>query len=103
MAVSKKIKQKVLENNLCTIRGPYCTKIATTVDHIVPKAKGGKNYRSNLTPACFECNQWKGKDSIIKGPGIKGTIKEPYTPQEKHDLMVELAKYLSPDTKDEDV
>lgn len=34
----------------------YCTRPATTKDHIVPKARGGSNYYWNLVPACASCN-----------------------------------------------
>lgn len=42
----------------------YCGKSLThgtcTIDHVVPKAKGGKNEPSNCVPCCKECNQLKG-------------------------------------------
>lgn len=31
-----------------------------TIDHIVPKCKGGGNNISNLIPSCAECNEEKG-------------------------------------------
>jgi 5-methylcytosine-specific restriction endonuclease McrA len=31
-----------------------------TVDHIVPKSRGGKNHMTNLQPMCFNCNNRKG-------------------------------------------
>ena len=34
----------------------YCDKPATTVDHVVPLARGGTNFEGNLVPACRSCN-----------------------------------------------
>ena len=33
---------------------------ATTLDHLKPKSKGGSSLRSNLIPACQDCNHSKG-------------------------------------------
>jgi len=30
-----------------------------TLEHLLPKSKGGSNFRENLACACFECNQLK--------------------------------------------
>lgn len=38
------------------MRGPRCTVIATTVDHIIPKRLGGTDHPSNLRAACAPCN-----------------------------------------------
>ena len=35
---------------------------ATTLDHVKPRSKGGSNLRSNLIPACAECNHSKGSE-----------------------------------------
>ena len=37
----------------------YCGRKATTKDHIVPRALGGRNARWNLIDACFPCNNTK--------------------------------------------
>lgn len=38
----------------------YCQRNpATTMDHIVPVAKGGQSVRGNLLPACGSCNSRK--------------------------------------------
>ena len=37
----------------------YCGDFATTVDHIMPQSRGGKNVWGNLIAACFDCNQLK--------------------------------------------
>lgn len=46
------------DNNQCQ----YCgtTKGLLTLDHIVPKSRGGESSWENLTTACFECNNKKG-------------------------------------------
>lgn len=31
-----------------------------TVDHVIPRSKGGTNQMSNLVPCCAECNSLKG-------------------------------------------
>ena len=41
----------------------YCREHrATTLDHLKPKSKGGSSLRSNLIPACRECNHAKGSE-----------------------------------------
>jgi 5-methylcytosine-specific restriction endonuclease McrA len=38
----------------------YCHGAATTVDHIVPRSRGGRNTWLNTIAACDGCNQRKG-------------------------------------------
>ena len=38
----------------------YCGGVATTVDHILPRSRGGKNTWLNTVAACGGCNQRKG-------------------------------------------
>jgi 5-methylcytosine-specific restriction endonuclease McrA len=38
----------------------YCGGHATTVDHILPRSRGGKNTWKNTVAACGPCNQRKG-------------------------------------------
>ena len=37
----------------------YCAATATTVDHIVPRSRGGKNAWKNTVASCYSCNQIK--------------------------------------------
>ena len=38
---------------------------ATTLDHLKPKSRGGSSLRSNLIPACHDCNHSKGSQSWL--------------------------------------
>ncbi|MBQ1047822.1 HNH endonuclease [Micromonospora sp. C51] len=37
----------------------YCPAPATTVDHILPRSRGGRNTWKNTISACYACNQRK--------------------------------------------
>ena len=57
--IKKKLKFKKKQKKECVYCG--CTnKMALTVDHIVPKARGGGDEDSNLQITCWICNQLKG-------------------------------------------
>jgi 5-methylcytosine-specific restriction endonuclease McrA len=58
----EKIRKAVLvrDNYECQIRGDGCLGSANTVDHIHPKAWGGRATPDNLRAACKPCNQSKG-------------------------------------------
>ena len=36
----------------------------SSLDHVIPRSKGGTNRLSNLVLACCECNQAKGSLSV---------------------------------------
>ena len=38
----------------------YCGKSASTIDHILPRSRGGENSWRNTVAACERCNQRKG-------------------------------------------
>lgn len=54
----RKIRDAVLERDGWTCH--YCRAEATTVDHVIPRSKGGTNEQSNLVAACVRCNASKG-------------------------------------------
>jgi len=58
----EKLRGDVLRaaNWQCQIRGPGCLGTANEVDHVHPKAWGGKATRDNLRAACRPCNRSKG-------------------------------------------
>jgi 5-methylcytosine-specific restriction endonuclease McrA len=51
-------KSKILQET--HYRCIYCSKLATTLDHIIPKNKCGQSLQSNLVAACQSCNISKG-------------------------------------------
>ncbi len=58
----------------------YCsaTKISLTIDHILPKGKGGDDSWENLVTACKPCNQKKGNNTPEEaGMNLKRIPKRP--------------------------
>ncbi len=63
------LRAKVLrEQPTCQIRGPGCTRISDTVDHIVPRSIRPElaMTRSNLRGACAHCNYSRGDGTKTK-------------------------------------
>jgi len=57
----------------------YCSSPKNlTLDHIIPKSKGGKNNWENLITCCFSCNAKKG-DKTLEQSGLKLQVK-PFRP-----------------------
>jgi 5-methylcytosine-specific restriction endonuclease McrA len=48
----------------------YCSRSANTVDHIVPRAKGGLSTWENLAAACQPCNNRKA-DKTLEEAGLR--------------------------------
>jgi len=44
----------------CAYCGKHLTQDTATIDHILPKHKGGHNIRSNMCCCCSSCNRSKG-------------------------------------------
>jgi len=70
----------------------YCGREADvlTVDHIVPKAKGGKSTFDNCVAACKPCNNRKGHKSCSEArmwPKVR-----PYTPTINEFLQIKMKK-----------
>ena len=51
----------------------YCEKIDVnhTIDHLIPRSKGGNNRLENLVIACFECNQLKADKTLNEFGSLK--------------------------------
>jgi 5-methylcytosine-specific restriction endonuclease McrA len=57
----------------------YCQGHADTIDHIVPRARGGRNTWENVTAACRKCNG-KKKDRLLEELGWT-LDRQPYRPK----------------------
>jgi 5-methylcytosine-specific restriction endonuclease McrA len=57
----------------------YCTAEANTIDHILPRSRGGKNLWENLVASCGPCNRKKGNRTPEEAH-MKLLIK-PYRPK----------------------
>ncbi|MGK9475896.1 HNH endonuclease [Melioribacter sp. OK-6-Me] len=70
-------------------RCAYCGRgdLPLTVDHVIPKSRGGTDTWENLVAACLPCNNRKG-DRTPEEAGLKLRIK-PYTPN--HILFIKSA------------
>ena len=67
----------------CTYCGRALTEETATLDHVLPKSKGGENYPGNLVLACEGCNAAKGSDTpaawafrILTATSLPGQIDE---------------------------
>ena len=57
-----KLRREILERDgyLCQLKLKPCLVVADTVDHVIPRARGGADVASNLQAACGPCNALKG-------------------------------------------
>uniref|UniRef100_A0A6S9XGW0 HNH nuclease domain-containing protein n=1 Tax=Chrysotila carterae TaxID=13221 RepID=A0A6S9XGW0_CHRCT len=60
-------------------RCQYCGAAAATVDHVVPRSKGGEKSWLNLVACCASCNMRKGSKSLSQ-MGMK-LLSKPRIPQ----------------------
>jgi 5-methylcytosine-specific restriction endonuclease McrA len=58
----------------------YCgSRSSLTVDHVIPKSKGGASSWDNIVASCAPCNRRKG-DALPRQVGMK-LLRQPRTPQ----------------------
>lgn len=61
------------------VRGKVLTKADLTVDHVLPRSRGGRDNWTNTACACYNCNHRKG-DRMPGEAGMK-MLWEPKTPR----------------------
>jgi 5-methylcytosine-specific restriction endonuclease McrA len=57
----------------------YCgSRSSLTVDHVIPRSKGGPSSWENIVASCAPCNRRKG-DALLRQAGMR-LLKQPRTP-----------------------
>lgn len=70
------------DNSTCQ----YCGRHGNTIDHIVPRAKGGRHEWTNVATACSPCNQKKG-DRLLSELGWS-LLNVPVVPRVNTHLLI---------------
>lgn len=52
------------DNYQCQYCGVHCHPNSVTIDHVIPRSKGGKTQWNNVVAACASCNRKKGSRSL---------------------------------------
>ena len=77
------------DNHICA----YCGERATTMDHVIPRSKGGRHSWENVVACCFKCNQ-KKDDHLLSEMGWALKFR-PYTPEGSRRIIM-LASHVHP-------
>ena len=67
------------DNSQCQYCANYFSSDKLTMDHVLPKSRGGKNTWENLVAACKKCNQKKGSRTINESNMV--LLKKPIRPK----------------------
>lgn len=54
----------IRDHHQCQLRLRGCTRMATAIDHIIPRNDGGSDAIDNLQASCGNCNLLKGAGDI---------------------------------------
>lgn len=68
----------VRDNHQCQYCGKVPKKEELTIDHVIPRSKGGKTTWENVVLACIRCNMKKGS-KLLQEAGLK-LLNEPVRP-----------------------
>jgi 5-methylcytosine-specific restriction endonuclease McrA len=55
----------------------YCGSAATTIDHVLPRSRGGKDTWENLVACCLRCNNLKGDRTPAEMNWTLSTVPRP--------------------------
>lgn len=66
------------DNHQCQYCEVECTSKTISIDHVIPRSRGGKNTWVNLVAACISCNNSKGSKTLDEC-GLE-LMRIPFTP-----------------------
>ena len=91
-ALSKQTAKKQFRHEIKRSWGGMCAycreRKATSLDHVFPKSAGGENLRTNLLPACEQCQKSKGN----RTDWLEWFREQPFYNQDAADLILEHTK-----------
>ena len=67
------------DHNQCQYCANHFPDDKLTMDHVIPKSRGGKNTWQNLVAACKKCNQKKGSRTVKESGMIP--LRKPFKPK----------------------
>lgn len=66
----QKLRRRVLEQSMVCF---YCdrplTEASATIDHLIPRVRGGGTHMGNLVACCLRCNKLKGNLTVYEFAG----------------------------------
>lgn len=75
----------VRDNFICQYCGTKIAKNKATIDHVIPRAQGGKNRWDNTVCSCYECNN--SKEDRTPSQANMSLIRKPFKPTIMEFLM----------------
>ena len=89
----------IRDDNQCQYCGKLFESSQLTLDHVIPKSRGGTNSWSNLVAACRACNQRKG--NLLSAEANMFPLQTPRAPDKKFfikkfnkKISAEIKKYV---------
>lgn len=64
--VVNRITKKGIDLNTCSYCGCSIDDFSRTIDHLVPKSRGGILSNDNKVPSCGDCNKMKGDMDVVE-------------------------------------
>lgn len=91
-AAFSRLNLYIRDNYTCAYCGQKFNKNKLSIDHIIPKSKGGATNFENCITACIDCNFKKG-DKTLKEVGMNLLFK-PYIPSPIKLLRIKFKEYF---------